>query len=363
MASVGKVRKVFAGGNTAYGFYSFYDYIINSNALRKIILKGGPGVGKSSFMKSIGLAMKEKGYDIEMHYCSSDINSLDGLVIPKINIALVDGTSPHVVDPKYPGAFDEILNLGDYWNEDGFKKSKNDIIQYTNKISGLFKKAYRYLNAAKLVRDNIEDVYKNSQNFANVNILRNKIIDKILLNKPICKAIGDERHLFASAITPDGFVEYLDTTVGTMKNIISLKGNVGTGRTTMLKNIAKMACERGLFTEYFHSPLDPYKLDHIIIPELDTAISTSTFKNSTIYDLNEYLDTTVIRNFELDLKSDNNEFNNLLKHAIAYLKKAKENHDMLEKYYIPNMNFNEIEKLRDKLLNRIIVYAESYTNS
>lgn len=50
----GKTRHMFAGRNTAEGFFSYYDHIMpQEKAERIIILKGGPGVGKSTFMKKI----------------------------------------------------------------------------------------------------------------------------------------------------------------------------------------------------------------------------------------------------------------------------------------------------------------------
>ncbi|MEN6316085.1 MAG: ATPase [Clostridiaceae bacterium] len=95
----GKVRHMFPGGNTSKGFYSFYQYIISQEDAKRIfILKGGPGVGKSTFMKKIAARMLERGYDAEYMHCSSDNSSLDGIVIPKIGIAMIDGTAPHVVD-------------------------------------------------------------------------------------------------------------------------------------------------------------------------------------------------------------------------------------------------------------------------
>ena len=59
------VRKMFPGGNTTRGFYSFFDHIIEPDANRLFILKGGPGVGKSTFMKKIGKEMLGRGYRIE----------------------------------------------------------------------------------------------------------------------------------------------------------------------------------------------------------------------------------------------------------------------------------------------------------
>lgn len=96
MARRGSVKKVFPGGNTSKGFYSFYDYIVPEDVSKVFILKGGPGVGKSSFMRTIGEEFVRRGYDLELHYCSSDNNSLDGLVIKDLKVVLMDGTAPHV---------------------------------------------------------------------------------------------------------------------------------------------------------------------------------------------------------------------------------------------------------------------------
>ena len=102
----GKIRHMFPGGNTPQGFFSYYDQVIAADAVRIFLLKGGPGTGKSTFMKRISQAMTERGFAVEHHHCSSDPDSLDGLVIPALDIALIDGTAPHIVDPKHPGCVD-----------------------------------------------------------------------------------------------------------------------------------------------------------------------------------------------------------------------------------------------------------------
>ena len=68
----GKIRKMFPGSNSAYGFYSFYDQIIEDNATRIFVIKGGPGVGKSTFMKNIARELIERGCNAEFHCCSAD---------------------------------------------------------------------------------------------------------------------------------------------------------------------------------------------------------------------------------------------------------------------------------------------------
>lgn len=97
MMAEGTVKRVFPGGNTGRGFYSFYDYIIEPDANHIFVVKGGPGVGKSTFMEKLAKEMLRRGFDVELHQCSSDNDSLDAVVIPAIKIALIDGTAPHRV--------------------------------------------------------------------------------------------------------------------------------------------------------------------------------------------------------------------------------------------------------------------------
>ncbi len=56
-------------------------------------------MGKSTFMRSVGQEMLERGYDVEQHHCSSDNGSLDAVVIPAAGTALLDGTAPHGIVP------------------------------------------------------------------------------------------------------------------------------------------------------------------------------------------------------------------------------------------------------------------------
>ena len=52
-------------------------------------------------------------------------------------------------------------------------------------------------------------------------------------------------------------------------------------------------------------------------------------------------------------------FNELINYAISNLKRAKAKHDIIEACYVPNMNFAEIEKLREDLVKRILKYENN----
>ena len=86
----------FLGANTAEGFFSRFDQLHPGIRIRKnVIIKGGPGCGKSTFMKTLRGCAEALGADTESYLCSSDPASLDGLFIPALGLAFVDGTAPH----------------------------------------------------------------------------------------------------------------------------------------------------------------------------------------------------------------------------------------------------------------------------
>ena len=86
----------FLGANSGQGFQNLFPRFCRpEDHYDLIVLKGGPGVGKSTMMRRIGKAMEDRGEDVEYLYCSGDPGSLDGVHIPRIRTAIVDGTAPH----------------------------------------------------------------------------------------------------------------------------------------------------------------------------------------------------------------------------------------------------------------------------
>ena len=90
------VTNFFLGANSGAGFQSLSeDFVSPEKNYDVMLLKGGPGVGKSSFMKHIARQAEAAGEDVEYIWCSGDPDSLDAVRLPRVGILAVDGTSPH----------------------------------------------------------------------------------------------------------------------------------------------------------------------------------------------------------------------------------------------------------------------------
>ena len=144
---------LFAGANSGDGFVSFYDTILSDESIERIyILKGGPGTGKSRFMRDAAERASALGMTVERYNCSSDPDSLDAVVLGG-RYAILDGTPPHSVDPHLAGAREEIINLGAFWDSAGLSKCSDKIKELSRGKGESYKKAYRYLSAYKNVCD------------------------------------------------------------------------------------------------------------------------------------------------------------------------------------------------------------------
>lgn len=359
-----KVRHVYPGGNSCYGFYSFYDHIVPVSARNKIVLKGGPGVGKSTFMKMIGEDLSKQQIDIEYHWCSSDNNSLDGVVAGDRQVCVLDGTAPHVVDPRFPGAVDRIINLGEYWDAEMIAANRERVISLTNRIGLCFKRAYIRLNEAHSALQEWKTYIEEACDFKSVNRNVLALADDFLQHCP--KSSVEPRHLFAAAISPEGIVTKADSLIEKDFAILAVKGSPGGGCRELFRHVEHNIRLAGIYAEIYHCPFNPDKIDMIIIPEnksmlLDISAHVADYekvlpnhKYKRFLDFDQFLDQSVLDPYAKLISASQERFDNNIKEAVYFIKTAKAIHDELETNYIPAMNFEAINELRKQLVESLL---------
>ncbi|MGM0369979.1 MAG: PRK06851 family protein [Bacillota bacterium] len=360
MSNRAKIKNYFPGGNTCRGFYSFYEYL-PYNAERVFIIKGGPGTGKSTFMKKIAEEFLAEGYNIEYHWCASDNESLDGVVIPDLKVTLLDGTAPHMVDPKNPGAIDEIVNLGRYWDRSILSNHKQKIVTLNKAIWKYFDNAYGFLEEAKLVHDRWEEYYLEQMDFQKANLKGKAVVNDILADIKLAKQLGNDRHLFGSAFTPTGAVDYFSNITADSDKRYVIKGKPGTGKSTLVKKVAQAALKRGIDLNYFHCSFDPDSIDMIVIPRLKVSLVDGTPPHivnpdrtgDQVIDMLDCVNQEQIQKQKDQIQKTKSNYNNLMKRALQELQRAKGLHDQLEEYYIEAMDFSKIDERCEGVIEEI----------
>ena len=109
--------ELFAGLNGIDGYVPLLEYTL-SPMKRVFILKGSPGSGKSTVMKRIAARAEAEGHPLTVIRCSSDPDSLDGVMLTDLGVAVADGTSPHSLDPKKYGIREVTVSLEDTFDYD-----------------------------------------------------------------------------------------------------------------------------------------------------------------------------------------------------------------------------------------------------
>ncbi len=351
----GRAKYVFPGSNTPQGFYSFYRDGL-SGLDRVFILKGGPGTGKSTLMRKIGIAMLERGYDVEFWQCSSDNDSLDGVIIPVLSVGVIDGTAPHNIDPLYPGAIDEIINLGEHWNDQYLRHHKQEIIEINTEISACFETCYSKLSEAgdlmvKLQQNNNTLIDERKMATAQMTLVEGIFLHQSL---PV-------RHLFSSTVTPRGFISFTDAISRTANVRYMLTGTIGCGKERLIAAIAALSEEKGHNIEIYHNTFMPQQIEMILLPSLGVSVVDcgAEPKDVRAQDIVINCDDLIVDGgvFAEDAEAWQEKFDSLVAEAASAIADAKSLHDNLECFYNKAMDFEAVDLTGSRLFNKILSLA------
>ncbi|MHB9094733.1 MAG: hypothetical protein ACYC21_08665 [Eubacteriales bacterium] len=251
------------------------------------------------------------------------------------------------------------------------RQNRESIINTNLRVGRLFKTAYFCLKEAKTIQEEWESYITEATNFAQVNEVTTAITEEIFTGvTPNFRTEAKPRHLFATAITPDGPVNYLDTILQDTEILYVIKGEPGCGKTTLAGKIAGQAQNLGLYTEVYHCAFVPQNVDIVVIPQLSTAVANlsapisfdpeclGSLKSCKEINLSLFFNPTIISVYSDEISSCRDRFNAAFNRAVDYLSLAKAEHDLMESFYVPAMDFTAINARKEDLLARIIKYAE-----
>ena len=346
-----KTLKYFLAANSCEGFVSHFADCYNPNDnWRCFIIKGGPGTGKSSFMKKIAKKADETDTEYILCPCSSDPNSLDAVILPSKKTVVLDGTAPHTLDPRYPAVCEEILNFGQFWDSKKIQTSK-EIIEITDLNKSLHLTAAKYLKATGQI---MLDSYKTALSSTKIDETE-KFADG-LCKKHIPKGNGTpyEWVRFLEGITPQGIISYPETILENCQNIVIISDKYKACSNIIMNRIRNFALINGYEIITLKSAFLPSVItEHIIIPALSLAFVTETEHIKFGTDIRRiharrFTSNKLLHTFKTRLKLNHKLTSALLSAASNTLTQAKAAHDKLESFYINAMDFNALNLFGEK---------------
>ena len=342
----------FLGANTPQGFRSEYATLQNDPRIRRLlIIKGGPGCGKSTLMKTLGARAEACGWAVERILCSSDPDSLDGVIVPELGLALTDGTAPHVVEPKLCGCGENYVNLGKSYRETELRALAPAIRAAKAANTACYGPVYSCLRAAAsltearrglLGRERIRSVTKDA-------------LEQLLPEKlPQRGKQGTKRRVYFSGVTPKGLLT-LDLGV---ERLWAIHDSTGAG-SGLLRRIEERFSAAGEDVILGMDPLDPDAVEAVVVPGRDLGwIRVRPFfqgcrQAMLRLDLDSALEETLSAETLDGLQELASLETELLRQAVGWLRRAKANHDLMEELYRPAVDFAAVTRETEVLCREL----------
>jgi hypothetical protein len=348
--------KYFLSANSPEGFVSYHEAWLDGWDT-VFLLKGGPGGGKSTFMRRVQRHMEARGLPCEEVYCATDPSSLDGLGIPALGAALFDATPPHAADPRYFGSKDVYLSLGEYCDTAPLKAKWHHIAGLTDRYRAMFPRITRCLSGAKSMSDQRFDLVLRGVPLDQLTSAAAALIQQAGLDGQADKA-GSVRARFLSARDRDG-VRFLDETVRwlTPRRFI-LQDTYGLSP-FVLAPILRAATAAGHDVWACYDPQSPrHLLRHVLLPELGFGFVCRTGDSQRDEGVSLSLDAMVDPNLlaakatRLGLLEQVE--SSRLQDASRLMKDARAIHDELEALYRPHLDFEGLTSSADALASRLL---------
>lgn len=335
----------FAGANTGEGFVCAYpDWIREEECHRVFIIKGGSGTGKSSIIKACADAAEEVGAGVVLLLCSSDPTSADAVILEGKNgrrIAVLDGTSPHTVDPELPGAVGEIVDVGRYWDPSSLAFHREEITLARHGKQRAYHRAYRYLAATREVEDGARSHLTSC-------ILREKMYAAVKRLLPAASAGEDfwEEIRYTHALSMKG--AYRLNTFAEAARTYSITDVYGTGE-YFLTAVRECAARRRLTMYISPSPIDPRRIQEIYLPQAGMRFCLTSPKTNRvaedggrIINMLRFIDHTSLADCRGRLRFANACAEMLTDGALQALQDAGKEHFRLEEIYKSAMDFRGV---------------------
>ena len=337
-----QVTNFFAGANSGEGFQSLFHRLVDlEDTYDFMILKGGPGVGKNTFMREIGRAMEAAGTPVEYLWCSGDPDSLDGVVLPELRCAVADGTRPHALEPKYPAAVDRYVDLGRFYDLAAAKADAGEIRARTQAYQAAYGRAYHCLKAARQVE--LDALVEAREHF---DVRRAERRFQGVLQRELRERGGEKGRTtwrFLGSLTCRGYVWRFDSVETLCPRVYELCDQWELAG-PWLERLRRAASEKGWDTVACAAPEDPARLEHLLIPGLGLAFVTSrpgmTYGKKP--DRRVRLDALTAPENKSHLRFQTRMVQLLRQEAVTALKAAKAGHDALEAVDNPQVDFDGV---------------------
>lgn len=346
---MGNKTELFAGLNSVGGYVPLLEYV--TSPMKKLyIIKGSSGSGKSTIMKRIAARGESLGEDIVLIRCSSDPDSLDGVMLPALGVAVVDGTAPHTIDPKKYGIREQTVSL-----EKSFDYDRLDF--FSGRLSRLLDKKAIFTRSAAACISACGELESVLHEYIDTALQSGKI-------HTFCRGFI-RRHCKPGSgsviMSPtDTFCRLGFITTGSYANpdnLYVIRDRFGTSD-AVLQHLYAHGIASDVDMVVIPCPIDNRRISGIYYPSTGAMVKSDRFvpiEGGRTIKASRFLDREVIAGHRGSLNTILKLSDKLFSEAASTMGRAFEVHKEIEKIYSQCVDFDVTDAITKDLINRIFV--------
>ncbi len=343
----------FAASNSSQGFCSYYRECFDHPRVDRVYaVKGGPGTGKSRFLREVAGTGERRGWHCEYIYCSSDPDSLDGVILSRgqSSVALMDATAPHVYEPSHPGVREEIVNLGEFWNADFLRAHGERIEHLCREKSAAYRMCYRYLAGAGEVMENRRELVGGCLHREKIK----RAAQKLMCGIP--RGAGyDPKPALMGSLGMKGRVR-LDTFCRLSRRLVAIEPYHGV-EDHFMDALLWECRERELEVRISRDPVLPWRADGLLLPRDGVAFvireEKEAYPEARLFSTRRFADAGKMRRVREGVTYAERCYRAMVGGAEECLESAEEAHFALEEIYVSAMDFTKKESFTKDFCRRL----------
>lgn len=333
MSTKAGVRHYFAEGLTSRGYISLLPLMM-PNWERTYVLLGGPGTGKSTLIKVIGLELLDRGYGLDFFRSARDPDSIAGFTLAGEGYTMLDAAEISPLQWRAPGVVEHFFDFGAFCDGRKLLNQRQEILILEERLRALQTEIEELL-ADLLVKHVTPKIERQKQEPFS---LYNPTQWDFSKNEPnvwalVQKALQQLQQsvvtpCFLHSVTPDGWLNLAPHFLAELDQIHL----AGEETLEALNWFLREAQLLGQVIEVVLHPLNPNEIIGIVFPERNLAIWQGNPDNLA--------DQNLAQSLSPKLKET--------------LRAWYEQRSLLKNLYIETVDFSKVDALREDLLNRIL---------
>lgn len=339
------VSRYFLGGASPNGFAS--DFAAEQKGKYGILLKGGPGTGKSTLMRTVASVFADE--EVTVYHCASDPRSLDAVVLEERGVFITDATAPHEMSTPLPYVTGELVDMAQALDPLALAPKAEAIKALSAENGGLHQQCRSVLSAVSAMQSVTYAIgmraLQQEKLEAYAKRMSKRLMPKISQRKG---QSGQICYRQCSAITPQGDLLFLPPDYG----VVLLQDSHHAAACKLIDALAANLTQSGVSCIASRCLTMPQVQPvHLLIPQCKVAVLSAHMLSEKIssplteISLKRFYDADILRNQRtLHRFADKNA--TLLKaRAVAVLQDALTVHDALETPYIEALKRDTLDDI------------------